>query len=150
MTAIDLKSSLAPGSAFDAKIISADTTNDGNIVDMQGYESLTYSIQAGTIVDGDYTIIISEGDILSGGTPDAVNPNIIRGGTITDAATLSADFIVGSLPSFSDSEDDIVKSFGDVGKKRFSQISIVSTNTTVGATFGVQAILGNAKDRPTT
>lgn len=146
---MDLKSEVAVGSAFDNAAITTDTTTVGNIVDSIGFESLTYAIQAGTLTDGAYTVTITEGDVLSGGTPDATNPNVIRGGTITDGATVSSDFIIGSLPSFADSEDDITKAFGFVGKDRYSLISIVSSGTESGGFFSAQAILGHAKNQPT-
>ena len=129
----DLKSSVSVASAFDSATISSDTTTTGNIIDSQGFESLTFSILPGTITDGAYTVIIEDGEEAN----------------LSDAAVVSSELIIGSLPAFDNTESNTAKAFGTVGKKRFSRISIVSTGTSSGGVFSATVVKGHAAQRPT-
>lgn len=131
---MDLASSVSVESGLNIQDISSDTTTQGNIIDSGDFESLTFALYTGTIADGDYALILEDGDDSG----------------LSDAATVGADFIVGTLPSFTeDTDDNSAAKCGYVGKKRYVRASVVSTNTTQGGTLGVLAIKGHAGSRPT-
>ena len=131
---MDLTSSLDPQVALDSQDITSDTTTVGNIIDSQGHESMDFTIQSGTVTDGTYTALLEDGDAAN----------------LSDAATVSSDLIIGTLPVFVAADDDAVKHFGSVSKKRYQRLSIVSASTTTGATkMSSVANRGNAKARPT-
>lgn len=129
----DLTSSITPENALDNQEIVSDTTTVGNIIDSQGFESLDFSIQAGTLTDGAQAVILEEGDDSG----------------LSDAAAVDSSHIIGTLPSFVDTEDDAVKHVGYVGKKRYVRLSVVSTGSTTSAFYSAIAIKGNAGKRPT-
>jgi len=130
----DLKSSVLLESGLDLQEITSDTTTVGNIIDTQGFESLTFVVQAGVITDGDYVTLLEDGDQAN----------------LSDAAPVPTDLIIGNLPVFAPSDDQGVKSVGVVSKKRFQRLSLVSTNTTSGGFFVSPVIKGNAARRATT
>lgn len=137
----DLTSSVEPKLAFNVQAIATDTTTAGNILDTKGFESVDISLFTGTVTDGDYALSIVAGDEVDSESAPTV---------ITDAAAVGSDFIIGTLPSFTeDTDDDSIKHVGVVAKKRWIQCSVVSTNTATGATIGAQATFGHAGKRPT-
>jgi len=129
----DLESSVLGVNALDNADITTNTTTVGNIIDTVGFESLTYFIQAGTLVDGDYNVLLEDGEDSN----------------LSDAAPVGLDFLIGSLPVFADTEDGAVKEVGVVSKKRFQRLSIVSTNVTTGGPLTSIAVKGHADSRPT-
>lgn len=136
----DLTSSVDPKVAFTSQLISSSTTTAGSIIDTKGFESVDISVLSATLTDGDYEVTISAGDAVDNESAPT---------SITDAASVDSDLIIGSLPSFADTEDDTVKHFGTVTKKRWFQISVVSTGVSDGGTLAAIATLGNAASRPT-
>lgn len=127
----DLASDIKESTALDPATIGSDTTTNGNIIDTQGYESLTFLFHVGTVTDGDYTPLIQEGD--DSGLSDA-------------AAVADADLIgTEAGAAFTDDTDDNATSkIGYAGDKRYVRFNVVSTNTTTGATsVGATAVLGH-------
>ena len=130
----DLSSKLNPVVALNTQAISSNTTTVGNIIDTKGYNSLDFALVTGTITDGDYALTIEDGDDSG----------------LSDAATVASDFIVGTLPAFTeDTDDDAVKHCGYVGKKRYVRVSVVSTNVSTGGTVSVLGTLGFPGSAPT-
>jgi len=130
----DLTSSVEPKIALKLQTISTSTTTVGEIIDSQGFESVDFSFITGTLTDGDYQVALEDGEESN----------------LSDAATVSSDFIIGTLPNFvDDTDDDVIGHFGYNGKKRFIRMSIVSTNVSSGAVVGGQATEGHAINRPT-
>jgi len=129
----DLTSMVSPDVALDVAAITTDTTTVGNIIDTKGFESVDFAVIAGLLTDGAYAITLKDGDAAN----------------LSDGAAVNADFIVGSLPTFALTDDDTVKHFGYVGKKRFIEMSVVSTATSTGGTLGAIATKGHAEQRPT-
>ena len=122
--------------AFKLQAIVSDTTTVGEIIDTEGYESLEYLIETGTLTDGDYQVLLQEGDDSG----------------LSDAATLPTVDTIGPLPVFDeDTDDDKILRVGSVGKKRYQRLSIVSTNFASAGVLmiGAQAVLGHAKHLPT-
>ena len=130
----DLKSSISTDVGLNFGSIATDTTTVGNIIDLAGFASLVFSLVTGTVSDGDYTLVIEHGDDSA----------------LSDAATVASTDLIGGLPSFTaDTDDNLSKDVGYVGKKRYVRASIVSANTTSGAFIGVVAIKGHALSKPT-
>lgn len=130
----DLKSSISTEVGLNFGSIATNTTTVGNIIDSAGFASLVFSLVTGTVSDGDYTLVIEHGDDSA----------------LSDAATVASIDLIGGLPSFTaDTDDNLSKDVGYVGKKRYVRASIVSANTTIGAVIGVVAIKGNALSKPT-
>jgi hypothetical protein len=130
----DLKSSVEPVVGLNFGAIATNTTTVGNIVDSKGFASLVLTLVTGTVTDGDYTLVVEHGDDSA----------------LSDAATVSTTDLIGGLPSFTaDTDDNLAKAVGYVGKKRYVRASIVSANTTSGAFIGVVAIKGHAISKPT-
>lgn len=130
----DLKSSVEPVVGLNFGAIATDTTTVGNIIDSAGFASLVLTLVTGNVTDGDYTLVIEHGD-----EPD-----------LSDATTVASTDLIGGLPSFmADTDDNLAKAVGYVGKKPYVRPSIVSANTTSGAFIGVLAIKGHALSKPT-
>lgn len=113
------------------------TAQVGQIIDRQGYESVTYVIATGTLADVDATfaVTIQEGDDSG----------------LSDAATVAAADLLGTtaLASFVASDDDKCFKLGYNGNKRYTRITITpSANASAGAMSAV-AILGHPSVAPT-
>ena len=130
----DLHSNVKQEVALNAQDITTDTTTVGNIIDTRGFESLEFIIQSGTITDGDYTLVLTQGDDSG----------------LSDAAVVPSDEVLGVLTGFVAADDNTAKRVGSIGKKRFQLLSILSDNTATGATkFSAVAVLGNPQSAPT-
>ena len=129
----DLTSSITPAVALKIQEIASDTATAGEIVDLKGFQGADIAVQSGTLTDGTQTISIQDGDDSG----------------LSDAATVDSSFIIGTLPVFVATEDDTVKHFGYVGKKRYIRITNTSSGTTTSAFIGAQVIKGFAASRPT-
>jgi hypothetical protein len=130
----DLKSLVDTDVAVNFGSIATDTTTVGNIISSAGFGSLVFSLVTGTVSDGDYTLVIEHGDEAD----------------LSDATTVASADLIGGLPSFTaDTDDNLSKNVGYIGKKPYARASIVSANTTSGAIIGVVAIKGHALSKPT-
>ncbi len=58
----DLYNKVLQKVAFNTQAITTDTTTNGEIIDLAGFDSATFVLQAGTLTDGNYTTLIHEGD----------------------------------------------------------------------------------------
>ena len=117
---------------LDVQDITTDTTTVGNIIDTQGEEAVDVALFTGTATDGDYVLSLEHGD----------DP------ALSDAAVVAAkdlDALVSTV-AMAAADDDVSKSIGYVGKKRYIRINIVSTNTTTGVTnFGGLIVFGRPR-----
>lgn len=131
----DMKNNVKVLNALDIQTIATDTNTDGEIIDLRGFESCTFVFQTGTVTDGDYTVVIQEGDEANLSDADAVADKDLLG-TEADA---SFD---------ADDDDNEVSKIGYVGEKRYVRMRIVSTNTSSGAVVGAVAVLGHPHAAP--
>lgn len=114
----------------DAGVVKVSLT--GEKIDTKGYHSVIFVVLSGTITDGTQTFKLTESDDNT---------------TFTDVA--AAD-LLGTAPVFALTDDDKVKTFGYIGKKRYLQLaSTVSGSPGTGGTFGAIAVLGNPLRAPT-
>lgn len=129
MTLRDQHNSIEQKVGFKTQAVTTNTTTAGEIIDTQGFQSLEYVIQAGTLTDGAYAILIEDGE--DSGLSDAA--------AVADAQLFGTEALAG----FALTDDDKVSKIGYNGGKRFVRLSVVSTATTVGGTLGATAILGH-------
>ncbi len=129
----DLHNSIEQRNALDVQTIASDTTTVGDIIDMQGYESLEFLTIMGTLTDGDYLPLIEHGD--DSGLSDAA--------AVPDAQLLGTE---AGAAFTADTDDNKVSKIGYIGGKRYVRLSIVSTNfSATGAVLGAVAVLANAR-----
>jgi hypothetical protein len=118
MSSVDLKNDIQELVAVDVQAISSDTTTVGNIIDTASFESATFVQFAGALTDGNYTLLIEDGD-------DAA---------LADAAAVADDFLIGTEAATVISAANGISRIGYVGKKRYVRASVVSDTVTTGAT----------------
>lgn len=118
----------------DYTAISTDTTTAGPIFDTAEYEmGFSAFIACVAYTDGTYTMLIQEGDESD----------------LSDAATISTDKLIGSLPAVSALTTDGAEStsVGIHSNKRYVRVSVVSTSTTTGATI-YTGVIKHAENLP--
>lgn len=131
----DLYNNIKVSNALNIQTITSNTTVNGAIIDTKGFGSLTFVFQTGTIADGDYTLLIHEGN-NSG---------------LSDAAAVADDDLLGTEAAASftaDTDDNKVSKIGYRGNKRYVRLSVVSTNVTTGGTVGATAVQGHPQFAP--
>ncbi len=110
-------------------ISSSTTTTSAVVIDMQGFESLMFTLHAGTLTDGTYLLKILETDNADGTTGAAEVP-----------AYEVQDTLIAS---------NTVKKVGCGPGKRYRTLSIDSATVTSGCVFkSAVALLSGAKNAP--
>lgn len=133
----DIESILLASTALPAQSIATDTTTNGSAIDMQGYESVMATYFTGAYTDGDYTPLVLEGDDTNVSNASAVaDADLLPSGTGQEAAAVI-------------SAANTVTQMGYRGTKRYIFFSVVSANTTTGATVGAIAVQGHPAKAPT-
>lgn len=118
---------------FDTQVINSDTTTNGEIIDMQGFDSLLYAIQAGTITLGTITPVVEHGD--DSGLSDASDvADINLNPTEADAV-------------FAATDDNVVKRIAYTGSKRYVRLKLTTADS-ADLTVGAVAIQANASQKP--
>jgi hypothetical protein len=116
---------------------SDNTAQVGAITNRQGFESLTYAIATGTLVDADATfvVLVEHGDAAS----------------LSDAAAVPDEQLVGTeiLAAFTFTNDVACRKIGYVGNKQYVRITITPAANTGAAPMCVIAILGHPNQAPT-
>lgn len=130
----DMHNNISPAVALNVAIISSNTTTNGAIIDVQGFDSLEFIIKSGTIADGTYTPLIEEGDDSG----------------LSDAAAVADGELLGTEAeaAFAATDDQTVKHIGYRGSKRYVRLSIVSAGTTSGGTLSALAVKGHPTNAP--
>lgn len=135
MAEYDLQAEVKSAIALAPVSIATDTSTAGLIIDTLGFESVTFTMFTGVLTDGDYVAVLQDGDASN----------------LSDAATVSGDDLLGTLPNFdADTDDAAVGRFGYRGKKRYVRVNVTSTNTTTGALVAILCTLGHPKTSPVT
>ena len=136
MAQSDLHNNVEKAVALNVSAISTDTTTAGNIIDMQGFDSLEFLILSGTLTDGTYTPLVEHGEESN----------------LRDAAAVADTFLLGTEAgaAFAAADDNEVHKLGYVGDKRYVRLSIVSASTSSGGTLGAVAVQGHPSNGPVT
>lgn len=134
----DLLDKIHPVRALSPAATAADNTVQvTQIINRQGFESLTFLIATGSIPDADatYSVALFE--------DDAAN-------MATEAAVAAGD-IVGTLAlaGFTFADDDKVFKVGYRGTKQYVRAKITPVNNTGASLLCVIAVLGHANQLPT-
>ena len=130
MNNIDVKRVISPVSVADT------TAQVGQVIDRQGYGSVTYLIATGSIADADatFTVLLEECD-TSGGTYTAV----------ADADLLGTEALAG----FQFDDDNECRKLGYIGIKRFTRLTITPVANASAALLSAVAVLSSPSIAPT-
>jgi hypothetical protein len=134
----DLYNEIKLKPALNIQTIATNTTTAGNIIDTQGFESLTFAFFMGTLTDGDYTVLLEEGDAS----------NLSGSNVVADGDMIPESGGEASASFTADGDDNKVSKLAYKGTKRYVRLSIVSTSTSSGAVCGALAILGHPRSLP--
>jgi hypothetical protein len=131
MNMIDVKRVIAPVSVAD------NTAQVGQIIDRQGFESLTYVIAVGSVADADATfaVLLEEGDAAN----------------LSDALAVADVDLIGTeaLAGFIFSDDNKCRKLGYSGNKRYTRLTITPSGNASAALFSAVAVLGHPALTPT-
>lgn len=122
----DLHNNIKTQSAFNSALINSNTTTNGLIIDMQGFEAVEFIIQSATITDGSFTPLVRHGEASD--LSDAAD--------VPDASLLGTE----AAAAFAAADDNTVKKIGYIGGKRYVRLSLVSTGVTSGGTLAAIAV----------
>jgi hypothetical protein len=123
----DLHNNIAPVSAINPQAIAANATTNGASIDLVGFTAAEVLFVSGNLVDGTYACKLQDCD---------------------DNATwvdVPAGKLLGAAPSFAATDDNLVKSVGYVGAKRYLRAVITTTGVTTGGTIGAVVIKGHGR-----
>lgn len=129
----DLKNDIKVDKALSVGAISSNTTTAGDAITFNGFNSLTFVIQSGTLTDGTYTPKIEDSE--DGVTYAEVTDATKLLGTIANATFIATD-------------DNKVKTIGYIGNKPYVKLSIVSSGVTSGGTLAATVIKGHPTISP--
>jgi hypothetical protein len=122
--------------------VADNTAQVGQIIDMQGYESLTYFFLLGSLADADATFAV----LLEEGNDSALadNATVANGDMISET--------VGTVPltaaGFQFDSDNQVRKLGYLGSKRYTRVTITPSANSSAALMAVGAILSSAHVGP--
>lgn len=122
----DLATHLSPVQALAPAALTSETA--GNIIDSMGFESLTFTINAGAVA-AQSVLTLEHGDASD----------------LSDAATVDADDLIGELVPLETGDANSTLWFGYIGKKRYVRITFTSGDATVG----IVAVKGHPHSMPT-
>lgn len=131
MNNVNIKRVLSPVSVAD------NTAQVGQIIDRQGYDSLTYVIATGSIADADatFTVLLEEGDASN----------------LSDAAAVADADLIGTevLAAFQFDDDNECRKLGYKGNKRYTRLTITPVANASAALLAAVAVLGHPSVVPT-
>ena len=124
MVTRDIKNKILPVIAVDTQLIESATTVAGNVIDLDGRESVAIVLVAGTVTAGDVKLLIQS-------SPDDVTYNDVYDVVLigTEADTLLT-------------ASNTVATIGYKGNDRYIKVSLVTTGGTVDLTAGALAVFG--------
>lgn len=133
----DLMNNVHPRRAISPVSVADNTAQVSQIIDRQGYDSLTFLIATGSLADADvtYTVLVEDGD-NSG---------------LSDAAAVTDDNLLGTeaLAGFQFDDDNETRKIGYVGGKRYVRLTITPANNASAGLLCAMALLGHPESVPT-
>ena len=133
----DQANHLHPIRAISPVVVTDNTAAVGQIIDLRGYQALTFVIATGTLADADaiFAVLVEEGDDSG----------------LSDAAAVADDDLIGTeaLAGFTFGDDDETRKIGYVGHKRYVRLTVTPTNNTGDAPISAVAVLGHPAVAPT-
>jgi hypothetical protein len=133
----DLVTSIHPLRAISPQAVSDNTALVGQIIDRQGYDSLTFVIATGALADADATfaVALEHGDQANLSDVSAV-PAADTIGTPTEAG-------------FNFADDDETRKIGYQGARRYVRVRITPANNAAAANICAVAVLAHPNVTPT-
>ncbi len=120
-----------------AAAVADNTAQVGAIIDRLGFDSLTFAIITGTLVDADatFTVLLEEGDASN----------------LSDAVAVADTSLIGTeaLAGFNFSSDGVCRKLGYNGNKRYTRLTITPGGNASAAPMAAIAILGHPNIVPT-
>lgn len=133
----DLFNRIHPLRVLSPAVITDNTAQVGQIIDRQGFNSVTYLILAGTLADADatFTVLLEDGDAAN----------------LSDAAPVDDRYLLGTevLAGFQFDDDNEPRKLGYIGNKRYSRLTITPSGNTGNAPLAVIAVMGHPAVGPT-
>ncbi len=134
----DLMNHIAPKRVLSP--VAATTDNSayvGQIIDKQGFDSLTYILSTGSLGDADatFTTLLEESN----------DPAMAGAVAVDDKDLLGTE----ALASFTVAADDKVFKLGYIGSKRFTRLTVTPAANTGNVFLSAIAILGHPALQPT-
>lgn len=133
----DLMNAVHPLRCISPVSVADNTPQVGQIIDMKGYDSLTYIIAIGSVADADatFTVLLEES-----------NDSGLSGATAVDDADLIG---TEALAGFQFDDDNETRKLGYKGSKRYTRLTITPANNASAAVLAAVAVLGHATAKPT-
>lgn len=101
------------------------------IVDLQGYDSVTFAIATGTLADADatFTVLVEDGDESD----------------LSDNAAVADTYLLGTevLAAFQFDDDAEARKIGYVGPKRYVRCTVTPVANAGSAPIAIMGLLGN-------
>lgn len=95
------------------------------------FRDILFIVHSGALTDGSYAITVEESDSSGSGY-----------------AAVDTWRVLGSLPTFASTDDNVWNSFGVRPTKRYVRIVITATSATTGGVLAATAVLGNGGNNP--
>jgi hypothetical protein len=114
-----------------------DTPLVSQIIDRQGFDTLTFLIATGSIADANATFAV----LVEDGNNSALSDN----GAVSDAQLLGTEALAG----FQFDDDNKVRKIGYVGDKRYVRLTITPSGNSGAALVSAVAVLSQAATQPT-
>lgn len=118
--------------ALQSQTVQTGTVN-GTAVDTalysNNFQDVLFVVHSGTLTDGSYAITVEESDSSGSGYA-------------------AASRVLGSLPTFAATDDNVWNSFGVRPTKRYVRIVVTATSATSGGVLAATAVLGNGSNNP--
>ena len=117
--------------------VADNTAQVGQIIDRQGFDSLTYVIATGSLADADatFTVLLEE----------SANSDMSSSNAVADTDLIGTEALAG----FQFDDDNECRKLGYVGAKRYTRLTITPANNASAAVVCAVAILGNPALSPT-
>lgn len=95
------------------------------------FRDILFIVHSGTLTDGSYAITVEESDSSGSGY-----------------AAVDTWRVLGSLPTFASTDDNVWNSFGVRPNKRYVRIVVTATSATTGGVLAATAVLGTGGNNP--
>lgn len=125
----DLISNVKAIQGFAPVTVTDNTATQSGIIDLQGYNSVAFFLQTGTLADIDATFAIT---LIAGDNSG-----------LSDGAAPAATEILGTT-AFTFADDNKVIKTGYVGSKRYIRYTVTPSNNTGNAPYALQVHLGHS------
>ena len=108
----DLSKYIEEKIGLNGQTISSDTTTAGNVIDLQGFESVAVILKTDVVATGDVTLLLEDSDVVDSGF-----------------ITVDTDFLTRTLASTKITTANTTERISYIGNKRYLKVSVVSANT---------------------